>query len=90
MITGVTKSGFHFRVDENAMNDMELVDILADNTMDDSFRMSQVLRKLLPGEQRKALYDHVRVDGDNRYLVGIIGSAVEDIFTAMGQAGKNS
>lgn len=88
MITGVTKSGFHFRVDENAMNDMELVDILADNTMDDSFRMSHVLRKLLPGEQRKALYDHVRVDG--RVPVDAVVSAVEDIFTAMGQAGKNS
>ena len=88
MITGVTKSGFHFRVDENAMNDMELVDILADNTMDDSFRMSHVLRKLLPGEQRKALYDHVRVDG--RVPVDAVVSAVEDIFTTMGQAGKNS
>lgn len=88
MITGVTKSGFHFRVDENAMNDMELVDILADDSMDDSFRMSHVLRKLLPGEQRKALYDHVRVDG--RVPVDAVVSAVEDIFTAMGQAGKNS
>lgn len=88
MITGVTKSGFHFRVDENAMNDMELVDILADNTMDDSFRMSHVLRKLLPEEQRKALYDHVRVDG--RVPVDAVVNAVEDIFTAMGQAGKNS
>ena len=88
MITGVTKTGFHFRVDENAMNDMELVDILADDSMDDSFRMSHVLRKLLPGEQRKALYDHVRVDG--RVPVDAVVSAVEDIFTAMGQAGKNS
>ena len=88
MITGVTKSGFHFRVDENAMNDMELVDILADDSMDDSFRMSHVLRKLLPGEQRKALYDHVRVNG--RVPVDAVVSAVEDIFTAMGQAGKNS
>lgn len=88
MITGVTKSGFHFSVDENAMNDMELVDILADDSMDDSFRMSHVLRKLLPGEQRKALYDHVRVDG--RVPVDAVVSAVEDIFTAMGQAGKNS
>ena len=88
MITGVTKSGFHFRVDENAMNDMELVDILADDSMDDSFRMSHVLRKLLPGEQRKALYDHVRVDG--RVPVDAVVSAVEDIFAAMGQAGKNS
>lgn len=88
MITGQTKTGFPFSVAENAMNDMELVDILADNSMDDSFRMSHVVKKLLPGEQRKALYDHVRVDG--RVPVDAVIAEVEDIFAAMGQSGKNS
>lgn len=88
MINGETKTGFVFSVDENAMNDMELVDILADDTMDDSFRMSHVVRKLLPGDQRKQLYDHVRVDG--RVPVDAVVAEVEDIFAAMGQTGKNS
>lgn len=88
MVKGTTKSGFRFEVDPNAMNDMELVDVLADDTMDESFRMSHVLKKLLPGNQRKALYDHVRKEG--RVPVDAVVAEVEEIFSAMGNAGKNS
>ena len=88
MVKGTTKTGFQFSVDENSMNDMELVDILVDSSMDDAFRMSYVVRKLLPGDQRKALYDHVRVDG--RVPVDAVIAEVEDIFASMGNPGKNS
>lgn len=88
MVKGTTKSGFRFEVDPNAMNDMELVDVLADDTMDEAFRMSHVLKKLLPGNQRKALYDHVRKDG--RVPVDAVVAEVEEIFSAMGNTGKNS
>lgn len=87
MICGKTKTGFAFSVDENCMNDMELVDILADDATDESFRMSKLLKKLLP-TQRQALYDHVRVDG--RVPVNAIIAEVGDIFAAMGSTGKNS
>ena len=88
MIKGVTKSGFRFEVDPNAMNDMELVDVLADDTIDEAFRMSHVVKKLLPGNQRKALYDHVRKDG--RVPVDAVVAEVGEIFTALGNTGKNS
>lgn len=88
MINGKTKSGFQFSVDENCMNDMELVDILADDSVDEAFRMSALVKKLLPGEQRKALYDHVRVNG--RVPVDAVIAEVEDIFASMGNPGKNS
>lgn len=88
MINGKTKTGFHFSVDENSMNDMELVDILADDSVDESFRISKLLKKLLPGDQRRALYDHVRVD--DRVPVDSIITEVGDIFDAMGNPGKNS
>lgn len=88
MINGKTKTGFQFSVDENCMNDMELVDILADDSVDEAFRMSSLVKKLLPGEQRKALYDHVRVNG--RVPVDAVIAEVEDIFASMGNPGKNS
>lgn len=88
MIKGVTKSGFHYEVDPNTMNDMELVDVLADDTKDDAFRMSHVVKKLLPGNQRKALYDHVRQNG--RVPVDAVVAEVEEIFAALGNTGKNS
>lgn len=88
MINGKTKTGFQFSVDENCMNDMELVDILADDSVDEAFRMSSLVKKLLPGEQRKALYDHVRVNG--RVPVDAVIAEVEDIFASMGNPVKNS
>jgi hypothetical protein len=88
MINGKTKTGFQFSVDENCMNDMELVDILADDSVDEAFRMSSLVKKLLPGDQRKALYDHVRVNG--RVPVDAVIAEVEDIFASMGNPGKNS
>lgn len=89
MVNGKTKSGFAFSVDENAMNDMELVDILADKATDESFRMSYILGKLLPADQRKAMYDHVRTE-TGRVPVDAVVAEIEDIFAAMGDAGKNS
>ena len=88
MIEGVTRSGFKFCVDENFGNDMEVVDILADTSIDDAFRASHLIKKLLPHDQRKALYDHVRKDG--RVPVDAVVEAVADIFAAMGNQGKNS
>lgn len=89
MVTGKTKTGFAFSVDENAMNDMELVDVLADKEIDDAFRMSYILKRLLPADQRKQLYDHVRTDA-GRVPVDALVPEIEDIFAAMGEAGKNS
>lgn len=89
MVNGKTKSGFAFSVDENAMNDMELVDVLADKETDDAFRMSYILKHLLPADQRKKLYDHVRTD-NGRVPVDAVAAEIEDIFVAMGDTGKNS
>lgn len=89
MVTAKTKTGFAFSVDENTMNDMEIVDILADKTIDDAFRLSYLLRKMMPDEQRKALYDHVRTD-TGRVPLELLKNEIEDIFAAMGDAGKNS
>ena len=89
MVKGKTKTGFAFSVDEDAMNDMELVDVLADKETDDAFRMSYILKRLLPAEQRKKLYDHVRTD-TGRVPVDAVVTEIEDIFAAMGDPGKNS
>lgn len=89
MVNGKTKTGFAFSVDENAMNDMELVDVLADKEIDDAFRMSYILKRLLPADQLKKLYDHVRTEA-GRVPVDAVIAEIEDIFAALGDAGKNS
>lgn len=89
MVSGKTKTGFEFSVDENAINDMRLVDILADKSVDPAFQVSDVLRYLLPGDQRKKLYEHVQTE-TGRVPVGAISDEIADIFAAMGESGKNS
>lgn len=89
MVNGKTKTGFAFSIDENAMNDMELVDVLADKEIDDAFRMSYILKRLLPADQCKRLYDHVRTE-HGRVPVDAVVAEIEDIFAALGDAEKNS
>lgn len=89
MVNGKTKTGFAFSVDENAMNDMRLVDVLADKEIDDAFRMSYILKRILPDDQREKLYDHVQKE-NGRVPVDAVVAEIEDIFAALGDAGKNS
>lgn len=88
MVSGTTKTGFEYTVEEDALNDMVLVDILADESKDEAYKLSAVTRRLLPEDQRKALYDHVKLD-TGRVPVDAITREVEDIFAALGEPGKN-
>ena len=83
----VTSSGFTCELPENSMDDMELVDLLCAEFPNESFRESRVLDKLL-GNQKKALYDHLREDG--RVPASAVHRELMDIFTAFNSEGKNS
>lgn len=87
MICGETKSGFHFEVDESAMNDMELIDALADDTQNEFLKVSRVLRMIMTDDQRKKLYDHLRNEAGKVPADAVI-LAVMEIFQACGQQGK--
>lgn len=83
-----TRSGFSCDLPDAAVNNMELVDALAEMQGDsDMLAVSRVLRLLLGDAKRKALYDHLRVDG--RVPIEAVSAEISDIFAALGQAGKN-
>lgn len=88
MITGKTKSGFKFAIAENVMDNMELVDILADDDTDMSLRVSKITSLILSKEQKKRLYDHHRTE-DGRVPVEAVYEDISEIFTSFAQ-GKNS
>lgn len=89
MIKGRTTSGFEFEVDENAVNNMELVDALAEASSDDDLiAVSRVCKLLLDKKTKKALYDHVRTE-DGRVPVDQVSKEVMEIFASFGNAGKN-
>lgn len=81
MIAGRTKSGFEFQLDENAMNNMELIEGLAAVDQGDITALPKVLVKLLGSETKEALYNHVRSE-DGRVPIDLLVEEVKEIFSA--------
>lgn len=88
MIKGITKSGFEYEISENVMDNMELVDILADDQTDMSFRVSRITGMILGKDQKRRLYDHHRTE-DGRVPVEAVYEDIGEIFQSFKQ-GKNS
>ena len=59
MYKGVTESGFEFEIDEEEINDIEFVELVA-AAEKDLAQFPAVLDRLLGKEQKKRLYDHLR------------------------------
>ena len=87
MITGMTDSGFAFSIDENALNDMELLDELVEVDKGNALAISGVCSRIL-GPQKAALYDHLRGE-DGRVPMDAVTQAVAEIFKAC-KEGKKS
>ena len=88
MRTGVTASGFAWQLDDAVLNNMELVDALAEMQEENPLQISAVCRLVLGKAQRKALYDHLRTE-DGRVPASAVESAIMELFQSI-NAGKNS
>lgn len=80
--------GLSLEIDERILNDMELVDDMAQADDGDPTGLSRLVLRLLGSDQRKALYKQLRTDGivpTDKVL-----EAVKEIFEKLGEAGKNS
>jgi len=86
MITGTTSSGFEFEISPEAINDMELLEALCDLDRGDASALAEICRRLL-GDQKKALYEHLRIDG--RVPANKVIEAVGEILAAC-KEGKKS
>lgn len=89
MIKGKTKSGFEFQLEDDVMNNMELVDLLADDSENEIIKTSKTLKMIMDPDQKKRLYDHLRTQ-TGRVPADAVMRVIEEIFTACGQQGKNS
>ena len=83
------KDGFVLEVADNAADNMELVDALAEMQEEDPLAVSRVSLLVVGKPQRKALYDHLRGE-DGRVPVAAVNDVLTEIFAALGGAGKNS
>lgn len=83
-----TSTGFECKIDEAAMNDMELLDGLVAIDGGDITQFPAVIRKFLCDEDRKRLYDHVRT-ADGRVPVDAFGAELGDIIKGLNDKKKS-
>lgn len=81
MITGKTTTGFKFKVDPDAVKDMEFIE-LASEVEENGLLLPKMIECVLGKEQKKQLYDHVR-NANGRVLVDDINDEIKDIFDAL-------
>lgn len=81
MVKGVTRSGFAFEVADDLADNMELFEALCDLDGGDERAIVSVCRIIL-GDQKKALYEHLRGD-DGRVPVTKVVEEVADIIAAL-------
>ena len=84
---GKLKNGFSFDVDENALDNMELIDAMAEAQEENPAMFSKAVLLLLGKDQRKKLYDHIR-DDNGRVSVEAVTNSFVEIFEALGEQGK--
>ena len=82
-----TASGFAAEIDEAALDDMELLDMLMETSKDNVRHLPAILGKLLGEEGKRRLYDHVRTP-EGRVPYAAIDRELAEIFSAV-NGGKN-
>lgn len=87
MYIGKTQSGFEFEIAEATLNNMELVDAIAE-AEDNPLALSRVVQLLLGKDGKKKLYDHLRTEEGN-VPVDAVSEEITSIMEACGEAGKN-
>ncbi len=84
---GKTSTGFEFDIEDERLDDMELVDIMAEID-ENPLLMSKLCKMLLGDEQKKRLYDHLRNE-EGRVPIEATTNAIQEIFNSPGDL-KNS
>ena len=85
----VLENGLELEVNENSLNNMELLDALEEMTEGDELSMSKVVKLMLGKENRKKLYDSIRLK-DGRVPLEGIDKCLTEIMMLLGEQGKNS
>ena len=84
MVEGKLKSGFEYKIEDHVLDNMELLDAIAEVDQN-PMALSKVLKMLLGPEQRKELYDHLRDSENGNVPIVAVSDAVAEIFGGSGQ-----
>ena len=89
MITGTTSGGFDFEIEEEALDDMELLDALVELENGSLEAVSVIGERLLGKKQRRALYDCLRDPETGRVAVAAATGGIMEILKTV-REGKKS
>lgn len=81
MVSGKTRTGFEFVIADDALNDYEILELMAKVRKNDVLSISELLEKLLGEDQKNRLKDHCR-DESGKVPMERINDEIVDIFTA--------
>lgn len=81
MITGKTKSGFEFELDDEVLDDYELLEVLHKLDSGEYGLVTEMVGKLLGEEQKDLLKEHVRGE-DGKVSAKRMMDEVAEIFKA--------
>ena len=84
MKEGTTKTGFHFSLEDDVMDNMELVEELAKAQENDPVAVSRIVTMVFGQEQKKALYAHLRNPENGNVPISAVSEAIAEIFRGSG------
>lgn len=90
MLQITTKTGFECEINEAALDDIELLDLVAQIETREARAVYGayigIINKIIPGEKAR-LYDHVRTE-DGRVPLTAVEAEIENIFLSIKSAKK--
>ncbi len=84
---GNLSTGFEFEIDDERLDDMEIVEVMAEID-ENPLLLPKLCNMILGEEQKRRLYDHLRT-ADGRVPIETMTNAVQEIFNSSGDL-KNS
>lgn len=83
-------NGFTVKVEDNAFDNIELLDALEEAREEDPLAFSKAMRIILGKEQRDALYKQMKVSSGNAAITtDEIGDVFTEIVEGLGDTAKN-
>lgn len=87
-IKGITTSGFNFILDTEAMNDMRVIEALAEVEKGNVLCVVDLIKLMLGAKQKEELYKHV-ADKEGKVSPELCMNEIKEIFEKAGEEVKN-
>lgn len=89
MITGKTKSGFEYNIDETILDDYELFELICDVENGANLKTPQMIAGVLGEAQKKRLVEHLKKQNGGRCPISAMSEEFTEIMTGASET-KNS